>query len=392
MIALPTASRERMRRFLISLLSVQSRSPELLQAQVRAFSRQVPLMYVLVVANTLALAATHLKSAPPLLTYGFAGLLCLISVGRLVIWWRAKGDSIDPARARTLLRQTVTFAGVLGVGFTVWGFCLYPYGDAYAKAHVAFYMAITAIGCIFCLMHMRTAALLLTAIVVGPMALFFLLSGNPVFMAIAFNMVAVAVTMIIILLVSYRDFADLVESRRGLEARQAETQRLSDENLRLANLDGLTGLPNRRQFFHLLERTIERAGAEQRRFVVGVIDLDGFKPVNDAYGHAIGDRVLIEAGQRLSREYGRRCSWPAWAATSTAWSSTPTSATRPWPAWARPSATRCASPMSCPASRPRFPARWVSPSIRAPGRRPNCFTSAPTTPSITPSRISAARR
>jgi diguanylate cyclase (GGDEF)-like protein len=305
MIALPTASRERMRRFLISLLSVQSRSPELLQAQVRAFSRQVPLMYVLVVANTLALAATHLKSAPPLLTYGFAGLLCLISVGRLVIWWRAKGDSIDPARARTLLRQTVTFAGVLGVGFTVWGFCLYPYGDAYAKAHVAFYMAITAIGCIFCLMHMRTAALLLTAIVVGPMALFFLLSGNPVFMAIAFNMVAVAVTMIIILLVSYRDFADLVESRRGLEARQAETQRLSDENLRLANLDGLTGLPNRRQFFHLLERTIERAGAEQRRFVVGVIDLDGFKPVNDAYGHAIGDRVLIEAGQRLSREYGQ---------------------------------------------------------------------------------------
>jgi diguanylate cyclase (GGDEF)-like protein len=293
-----------MRRFIKSLLSVP-RSPELLQAQVRAFTRQVPLMYALVVANSLALAATHVGSAPPVLTYGVTGFLCLISLARLVLWWRAQGEEIDQARAKVLLRQTVIFAAILGVGFTAWGFCLYPYGDAYAKAHVAFYMAITAIGCIFCLMHMRTAALLLTAIVVGPMALFFLLSGNPVFMAIAFNMVAVAMTMIIILLIAYRDFADLVESRRDLETRQAETQRLSDENLRLANLDGLTGLPNRRQFFALLERTVEKACQLDRRFVVGVIDLDGFKPVNDAYGHAVGDKVLIEAGRRLSRDHGQ---------------------------------------------------------------------------------------
>ena len=56
-------------------------------------------------------------------------------------------------------------AGALGAGFTLWAFSLFPYGDAFAQSHVVFYMAITAIGCVFCLMHMRAAAFLLIAFV-----------------------------------------------------------------------------------------------------------------------------------------------------------------------------------------------------------------------------------
>lgn len=66
---------------------------------------------------------------------------------------------------------------------------------------------------------------------------------------------------------------------------------------RLANLDPLTGLANRRQFFAHLEDAFARSAG--RRFAVGVIDLDGFKPVNDQYGHVVGDGVLVEVGQRL---------------------------------------------------------------------------------------------
>ncbi|MBI1685489.1 putative bifunctional diguanylate cyclase/phosphodiesterase [Caulobacter hibisci] len=280
-------------------------TPELLKAQVRAFSRQVPMMYALVLVNTIALSATHLDNSPPLLTLGFPGLLGVISLVRLVTWWRARGTTIDQAGAKRMLRQTLVFAGVLGLGFTLWAFSLFPYGDAFTKAHVVFYMAITAIGCVFCLMHMRAAAFLLTAIVVGPIAVFLLASGNPVLTAIGFNMALVAIAMLVILLISYRDFSNLVESQRGLEERQAEIQSLSDDYLRMANLDGLTGLPNRRQFFSRLQRVTDQAAAEGRRFAVGVIDLDGFKPVNDAYGHAVGDRVLVEAGERLGRNHGQ---------------------------------------------------------------------------------------
>ena len=45
---------------------------------------------------------------------------------------------------------------------------LYPYGDAYTKSHLAFYMAITVVSCIFCLMHVRPAAMTLTATVIAP--------------------------------------------------------------------------------------------------------------------------------------------------------------------------------------------------------------------------------
>ena len=66
---------------------------------------------------------------------------------------------------------------------------------------------------------------------------------------------------------------------------------------RLAYLDRLTGLPNRRY----LERQIvdRKAGGPDRAQAVLAIDLDGFKPVNDTHGHAIGDRVLTAVARRI---------------------------------------------------------------------------------------------
>lgn len=64
--------------------------------------------------------------------------------------------------------------------------------------------------------------------------------------------------------------------------------------------DEMTGLPNRTLLFRELEHALDDARAGRRSPVVlMIIDLDGFKGVNDTYGHAAGDAVLVEIGRRL---------------------------------------------------------------------------------------------
>lgn len=66
-----------------------------------------------------------------------------------------------------------------------------------------------------------------------------------------------------------------------------------------AEVDPLTGLPNRRAMEAFLEKSLSIAHAKRTDLGVMMIDLDGFKDVNDTYGHLAGDRVLKVIGKRL---------------------------------------------------------------------------------------------
>jgi diguanylate cyclase (GGDEF)-like protein/PAS domain S-box-containing protein len=91
----------------------------------------------------------------------------------------------------------------------------------------------------------------------------------------------------------------LIAHFEDVTARKEVERLLRDQNERLslqANHDALTGLPNRTRF----ERTLERlAEGPAQRVAVLFCDLDGFKVVNDNFGHDAGDVVLVEVARRL---------------------------------------------------------------------------------------------
>ncbi|MHB8599446.1 MAG: bifunctional diguanylate cyclase/phosphohydrolase [Ktedonobacteraceae bacterium] len=81
-----------------------------------------------------------------------------------------------------------------------------------------------------------------------------------------------------------------------------KNQALSEANVRLASLattDPLTGLPNHRSLFQGLEKELDRARRHGRPLSLIFFDGDRFKRVNDTYGHAVGDAVLCELGDRV---------------------------------------------------------------------------------------------
>jgi diguanylate cyclase (GGDEF)-like protein/PAS domain S-box-containing protein len=80
-----------------------------------------------------------------------------------------------------------------------------------------------------------------------------------------------------------------VTDRRQTESRMAH----------MAYHDGLTDLPNRAAFLQALAQMIEACEGTDEEFAVLSIDLDGLKEINDVFGHAIGDKLLIEVGHRL---------------------------------------------------------------------------------------------
>jgi diguanylate cyclase (GGDEF)-like protein len=277
---------------LTNLFRIDADNHELVGAQYDALSRQVPLLYFILSVNTVALAWAHFGLAPVSLTLVFPGLLVTACVVRCVIWLQRRNRMVAPAAAARSLQATVVLGSSLGIAFLSWALNLFPYGDTSRHGHVLFFIGITVVSCIFCLMHLRPAALLLAGAVIGPFEMFLLASGDAIEVAIGLSLLLVTGAMIYILIICSAQFAAMVNG-------QVETRRLSNENSRLANIDSLTELPNRRQFFHRLSALAEKASTGNHNFIVGVLDLDGFKAVNDLYGHGIGDKVLKETGRRL---------------------------------------------------------------------------------------------
>ncbi|MCH7981216.1 MAG: EAL domain-containing protein [Proteobacteria bacterium] len=100
----------------------------------------------------------------------------------------------------------------------------------------------------------------------------------------------------------HREIAEIVEA---LESTASALSARDAELLRLANHDSLTGLYNRRRFLEVLRHEITSVMRSGRDSALLFVDLDQFKYINDACGHAAGDRLIRKVADELSRSVRR---------------------------------------------------------------------------------------
>jgi len=119
-----------------------------------------------------------------------------------------------------------------------------------------------------------------------------------------FNLI-VDIFLLIIFYIIYKNQIMLIQNNKLLELKvNRRTKQLSHSLRKIkvknkelytqANIDSLTQIKNRRSYFKKSESLLKEAIKEEKSFSILMIDIDHFKKVNDTYGHAIGDMVLIE--------------------------------------------------------------------------------------------------
>lgn len=270
-------------------------------------AHRLPLVYAVLIVDILVLSIRFINRAPAILAIFAPLALAAFAAWRAIYWMpRMVVRRTKDVLIRDLGRMTV-LGGYFALFLVAWTLLLYPYGDQGQQSLVQYVTAVTCYTAVLGLAHSpRTAGNIALAVML-PSTLYHIFQDHP--NAWAVGIVQMLVTLLLLAVTNgyHRDFIRLEVSRRNLARRERETARLSEMNRRTAMLDPLTGALNRGALLAQLEQELRAAKAP---VWLALLDMDGFKHVNDTYGHAAGDAVLQAVAKRIAqlssvRAYGR---------------------------------------------------------------------------------------
>jgi diguanylate cyclase (GGDEF)-like protein len=282
----------------------------LLRAQYRSLARLGPYVHGVVILATVALCGAARQRSTFVDGFILPAALVAVSLFRLIFWLKAR----DRVERETLdvIRRQIRAARVLGPALAIALSLMAAVSTSLGGvpelplALVAVWIAIAA--CAFCLDALASAATVAIVASTAPLIVAFLTGGADMTIWLAALLAIASCFVIRMLSEAFGMFAEVVRSRFTIAEKQRAAEDARRAAMTIALTDYLTGLPNRRCFQRLLaDRT--RTGLESAApFAVGLVDLDGFKPINDSHGHPVGDEVLRQVADRLAKAMsGRGC-------------------------------------------------------------------------------------
>lgn len=272
-----------------------------------SLSHRLPLLYLVVVFDAWLMAFRFWAVAPHWLALFGPVILGNFALWRALYWMPGKVSRRSLGRLRRDLKVMSWVGAVSGFMFALWVMVLYPLGDRSAQSFVHYIVAVTLFSGILGLGHSPMTALRIAIATTIPTTGQVLFSGHP--NAVPVVLVQIIVTFILLLITNghHRDFVRLELSRQQLVRREREAAQMAQHNLLQATIDPLTGALNRRAVLARLEEELTAGGRGAEPAWLALLDLDGFKHINDTYGHAAGDAVLAAVAARLAALERVRC-------------------------------------------------------------------------------------
>lgn len=255
----------------------------------RRVETQSPMMYVMLLATTPTAAWAGAADLHWAIRYGMPAVLALLCVLGLIENMISRRRRMGLGRARLIVHKTASVSGMVGVMCSSWAVLNWLASPPDNHANFAMIIAMGALASAFCLSAIRFAAIVNLVIGVVPISALMLASGHPSQIAAATSLLLATLILVRFILQGHAMLVDLLQ--------------LQQQTRDLAHTDPLTGLANRRALDARIAQLVRHDG-DRQPFKLALLDLDGFKPVNDRYGHAIGDKLLCSVAERLHETIG----------------------------------------------------------------------------------------
>lgn len=226
------------------------------------------------------------------------GACIIISLIRLSLSrWHLRPTPNYRLHLRILVLNTAISAAIWGI----LGSLLMPPHDIFKQTIIIIIITGITAGGLQTLQASFFAGLCFILFAVVPLELWVLLQTHPTYKLLGFLIFIYISSMSLIAFRNFKIFSEILNLRYENYNLITTLENINNKLKYLSTHDSLTGLPNRVLFEELFTTAIENSQKLRTKFAVLFVDIDHFKSYNDTYGHDIGDSLLIQTANRITK-------------------------------------------------------------------------------------------